>query len=126
MQNRFVPYGWTILTIALLCLPGSYVPGNGLFSIPQADKIAHIVLFGVNVVVWYVYSITINHSTADKYILLKITILTILLGIVMEFVQLYLIPRRSFDGADIVADIVGAVLGALAAVWVVRKLTVSK
>ena len=41
----------------------------------------------------------------------------ITLGIVMEYVQMYFIPNRSFDGYDIVADIVGA---GLAGLWLLR------
>ncbi len=120
LQNRAVSYGWTLLIIVLLCLPGSYVPGDGFFGIPQLDKVAHIILFGVNVIVWYGYSHSGNPGPVNNAILLKITLLTILFGIVMEFVQMYFVPRRSFDGYDIIADIVGALAGA----WMSRRLTV--
>lgn len=34
-------------------------------------------------------------------------------GIIMEFVQKYYIPNRSFDVADIAADTIGSVLGVI-------------
>lgn len=40
-------------------------------------------------------------------------------GIAMEYVQQYLIPNRSFDTGDIIADIIGC----LAGWWLAKKLT---
>ena len=42
-----------------------------------------------------------------------LVVCTLVLGIILEFVQKYFIPGRSFDNYDIVADATGAVLAAL-------------
>ena len=111
LSYKFFPVCWTVFVIILLCLPGSLVPGNGIFSIPNLDKLVHVFLFGTNVMLWgwhfgpFVYS-----TAAMKKVILADVLLTIVLGIGLEYVQLYFIPNRSFSGGDIVADIIGAVL----------------
>jgi VanZ family protein len=118
LSYRIFPLAWTLLIIILLSIPGSYVPGNGLFGIQHFDKVVHIILFGFNVLFWgfYYWSRQLAKLRIKKIVII-ITLLTIILGIAMEYVQLYFIPNRSFDGWDIVADIAGAVI---AAVWMMR------
>jgi len=38
-------------------------------------------------------------------------------GIVMEFIQKYFIPNRSFDIGDIIADAAGSLLGLIYSAW---------
>lgn len=114
-KQIYGPFLWTILTLVLLCLPGDSVPGKSLFKVPHLDKIAHIILFGGLVVSWGLYSFLRNRTSIK--VMLWICAGSIFLGIAMEFVQVNFIPLRSFDGGDIVADIVGSVVGCY---WVVR------
>lgn len=108
------PISWTLLTIALLCLPGSSIPGNGLFSIPHLDKVVHVILFGGIVLFWggyYAFRAQATSGWRKKAILW--TVLSITLGIVLEFVQFNFIPLRSFDRGDIVADAAGSIAASL-------------
>jgi hypothetical protein len=114
---KFFPISWTILIIFLLCLPGSMVPGTGLFGLEGFDKIAHVVLFGGNVLFWGWHFYVAHSSPALRNTYIAVTILTITFGVIMEFVQMYWVPNRSFDGYDIVADAVGAVA---AGIWLMR------
>jgi len=107
------PIGWTLFTIILLCLPGSAIPGNGIFALPGLDKIVHIVLFGGIVWLWASYSYYKLNKDQWKRMLCLLVVCTLVLGIILEFVQKYFIPGRSFDNYDIVADATGAVLAAL-------------
>ena len=50
-----IPLGWTVLTIVLLCLPGSAFPGGGFFNIPHLDKVIHVILFGGVTIFWCLY-----------------------------------------------------------------------
>jgi VanZ family protein len=100
-----------LITIGLLCLPGKVIPGLGLFGIKHLDKLAHIVLFGGFVLLWGLYSWQRKKLRLDwLFLLAGITVLSIILGIVMEFVQVNFVPNRSFDVWDIWADVVGSVL----------------
>ena len=115
---KFFPLSWTLFTILLLCLPGSMVPGTGIFALKNLDKIVHVMLFGMNVLFWgWHYETSPRETRQLKFIFIAATAMTILLGIIMEYVQLYFIPNRSFDGYDILADAVGAVLAGL---WLLR------
>lgn len=118
-STKFLPLSWTILTIALLCLPGSMVPGNGIFAMKNLDKIVHVILFGFNVLFWgWHFAVAEKTGKRLRSLFLAAVVLVILLGVVMEYVQLYFIPNRSFDTWDIVADAVGALL---AGIWLLRS-----
>ena len=112
--RKWVPITWTLLTIVLLCIPGSAFPGGGLFRIPHFDKVVHIVLFGGVVWWWVLYfdSLQANELIPRNKILV-IVCLTVALGIALEFVQLNFIPNRSFDTGDIYANAAGSILAAI-------------
>jgi hypothetical protein len=109
--TRWLPVAWTILTIALLCLPGSSVPSGGFFGkIENFDKLVHMILFGGVTLFWGSYYH--QHEPADPRwfkLTLSVSTATILLGVVLEYVQYYFIPLRSFDKGDILADLAGVV-----------------
>lgn len=94
------------LTVHLLALylPGSPAPG---FDLPGADKVVHILLFAVPVWllgrltgrVWLVAGLFTAHAVAS------------------ELIQHWLIPLRSGDPLDLLADIIGIGL----AVWLLRR-----
>jgi len=103
------------MSLFLLTLPGSSVPSGWFFiHIPQFDKIVHIGMFGMLCILFHFPAFTSPLSARQKlgwYWLISIA--GILYGVVMEFVQRDLVANRSFEGADILADMVGS-LGALA------------
>lgn len=115
--RNILPITWTILTIVLLCLPGSSLPGDSIqfIEIPHFDKIVHVMLFGGIVFFWGAYYGN-KSQVYDKWtrMVVILAILSSALGIVLEYVQLYFIPQRSFDAYDILADTSGAVI---AAIW---------
>jgi len=117
---KLLPVIWTILTIVLLCLPGEDVPVGGdvfflsfLFSLPNFDKFVHVVLFGGITYFWGMHYAFRPGVRDWRKVCILLAGLSIALGIVLEFVQLYCIPDRSFDGFDIVADSGGAIIAAL-------------
>lgn len=112
MFRTFYPAAfWTLLIIVLLCIPGTEFPKISI-GIGFADKIVHIFLFSLLQFFWG-YFIGKHYPERvlriNKYILAG----TILFGIMLEFVQGALIPNRSFEFADIVADSIGALCGYL-------------
>ena len=101
--------GWTLFLILLLSLPGSMLPNESHFSIPQFDKFVHITLFGGFVLLWnfYLSSRPLSTKKLLRWFFL-IFMLGNALGIGMEFAQKYWIPFRDFDTEDIIADMIGA------------------
>ena len=75
------------------------------------DKIAHITLFGGIVFFWGVYWVS-RPGTREGWrkLMILITLLSIVLGVVLEFLQLYYIPGRTFDLVDMLADAIGALM----------------
>ena len=108
----FFPILWT-LVIGFLCfMPGSMLPNEGRFAIPQFDKIVHMSLFGGFAFLWSLY---LSNKVSDTKRLLRFFFLVFVLanayGIGIEFVQQCCIPLRDFDEADIIAEILGAGIG---------------
>ena len=106
---RWVSLGWTLMIAVLLCLPGSVLPKEQGFYIPQFDKIVHITLFGGFVFLWtYYFSTRGLGGRRLVKIFFYIFLLACAYGTGLEFVQKYFIPQRYYDEADIIADMVGA------------------
>lgn len=118
--KQFIPaIAWFVLSLVLLCLPGSTIPKYPWLALVHADKWIHIILFFI---LCFLFSFPIKRSSLTKNEKLKrfvlITLAGIAYGTLMEFVQERWIPSRSFEVLDIVADSTGS---ALALVYSWRK-----
>ncbi|HET9744569.1 MAG TPA: VanZ family protein [Chitinophagaceae bacterium] len=98
--------GWLILITLLLCIPGTRLPKLQWHDRIFLDKWIHIFLFLVLVFLW-----CRAYPVKARKIFLIITIVCILYGVVMELVQQYFIPFRSFDLRDMIANSIGAAAG---------------
>jgi VanZ family protein len=109
LGNIIIPLSWTLLIGILLSLPGSMLPSESGFKIPQFDKIVHISMFGFFVFSWNLYFSSRKIPAAKLLrVFFYIFLLANAYGIGMEYVQKYFIPLRDFDEADIIADMIGA------------------
>ena len=120
---RFVPaIGWFIVSLVLLCLPGSTLPKYPWLAVIHADKWIHTGMFGILcfLFAWPFLSSTLENTQQKKWFLI-ILISGIAYGTIMEFVQKYWIPNRSFELSDIVADSCGCLLGHVYCVWRLDK-----
>ncbi len=107
----YFPIIWTLVILILLCLPGSMLPSEAGFKIPQFDKFVHICLFGGFVFLWNLH-FSKKAGEDEQARLLRLFFFIFILanayGIGMEYVQKDYIPNRDFDLADIIADMIGA------------------
>ena len=109
MGKIYVPLAWTILIQVLFCLPGNTIPGAESFNIPHLDKIAHIVIFTVFVGSWCVYFKNRGLAFSRlKAVFFYVFLAACFNGIIIEYIQKYLVPNRGFDEGDIIADILSA------------------
>ncbi|MGZ5220061.1 MAG: VanZ family protein [Chitinophagaceae bacterium] len=113
-QSRFFlpAIGWVILSTVLMTLPASAFPREKWYTqIPMFDKWVHLGLFGVMAVLlcWGVYKEKKSRKLKQDFI--RMGVICLIYGITMEFVQRFLIPNRSFDIGDIIADGAGAAGG---------------
>ncbi len=102
---------WILLVTILLCTPGSRLPRINWSDKIWLDKWAHVFLFLVLVVLWCRAYLRKATNVNIKKIFTTITLLSILYGVMMEIVQHYFIPFRSFDFGDMLADAIGAIAG---------------
>ncbi len=103
---------WLLLVTTLLCIPGTKFPKIGWGDKIWFDKWIHIFLFMILVILWSkAYSNKKNIQGISRKNFIQIMIIGFFYGIVMELVQKYFIPFRSFDLVDILADGVGCVAG---------------
>ncbi|MDF2381581.1 VanZ family protein [Nostoc ellipsosporum NOK] len=104
---------WFIICTVLLCLPGSAFPESSwLDNIPFFDKWVHVGLFAVMTFLFCRAAMAWGREATKTFITLSL--ISFAFGVLMEFVQHYWIPYRSFDVWDMVADGVGAAVGFLA------------
>jgi VanZ family protein len=109
--TRFIPaIGWFLLSLILLCLPGSSVPSVPWLAAIHVDKLIHITLFCI---LCGLFARPFHKSNQPAKQRKKWFFLIMLGGIVygtaMEFVQKYWVPGRSFEIWDIVSDSTGCI-----------------
>jgi VanZ family protein len=109
LGNIYFPIAWTLFVAFLLCIPGTMLPNESHFAIPNFDKLVHICLFGGFVLSWNVYlsKRNVDPSRLSGWYFL-VFVLGNVFGIGMEFMQKYYIPFRDFSLEDIIADMIGA------------------
>ncbi len=99
------------LAVQLIVLYAPRVPDVGAVAVPGADKLVHAAVFA---------AVTLTGLRAGLSPALVIG-LTALHAPVSELVQHLVLPARSGDPADVLADLAGVALGALAARWLTAR-----
>ncbi|MDP9230720.1 MAG: VanZ family protein [Bacteroidota bacterium] len=113
INTSFLPaIAWFIISTILLCLPGSKLPKIEWLNKIWFDKWVHITMFGIMVILWCraIAKKTLPVSILKKKFLF-LSLVWLVYGIMMEWVQLKFIPNRSFDKGDILADAIGCLVG---------------
>jgi len=115
-RYKAVALSWLILMSILFVLPGSAIPKENWFDRIHVDKLAHIGLFAVLIFLWRSsFDWNIN---SYQFVLL---FLALLYGLLIEFIQLYWVPNRSFDFYDVLSDMIGSIVGLLVWLGVYKK-----
>ncbi|HZI52910.1 MAG TPA: VanZ family protein [Chitinophagaceae bacterium] len=114
-RNRFLipAVAWLITCTIMLTLPASAFPSEKWYmKIPMFDKWAHIGIFCILsfLFCWGIFKSGIFTDSLKRNFV-QIGISCLLYGIVMELIQRYFIPNRSFDTGDVIADGVGSLAG---------------
>lgn len=107
---------WSAIIFILLTIPGSGLPEQDIFNIPNLDKVLHAILFFVFTWLWAKSIHKDKPNINFKKQIIFIAVIATLYGIALEYVQLFV--DRDFDVWDMVAD--GA--GAFACVLFYKKL----
>jgi len=107
---------WLVIMSILFFLPGSAFPSENWLDWIYLDKWVHIGLFAVLIFLW---RSSFDWEVNNYNLLLLFSAL--LYGLMVEFIQRYWIPNRSFDLYDVLSDMTGSVLGLLIWLRVHRK-----
>ena len=102
--------GWVLFIALLTLLPGSAFPGIS-WNFLEIDKLVHITVFAIMVFIGTIAFGKNNRRSSWVNIGLSL-LLAVLYGTSLEYTQA-LIPDRSFDYADLVANYGGCLLGIL-------------
>ncbi len=103
----------TLSTIAFF-IPGQELPKQEWLIDISIDKLVHVGLFAVLVVLWCL-PVLARVERADKRttILLWITLSFLFYGVLIEFIQGNFIEGRTFGVDDMIADGLGCLIGFL-------------
>jgi VanZ family protein len=91
--------------------PGDQIPDNFLWNLPYIDKIIHLGLFFIQGILLLKSSERFGSKTKRQYY--KIILVLIIGTVFAIFVETFqiLIPYRSFDTMDLLANFTGLLLG---------------
>jgi VanZ family protein len=106
---KFLPaIVWFIFTAVLVFLPGSDIPQASWLDFIYFDKYVHVGIFGgitfLFCLPFFKAQISL-HQKIDYFI--RISLAVILWGIIVEVIQRFFVPGRSFDLLDWAADSTG-------------------
>ena len=109
---------WALLILLLCGLPGDKIPELTFLEWLNPDKIAHVILFGVQCFLLLKafekqnFSRVFNINPATLALILSISY-----GCIVEILQEYVFIHRSGDIRDAAANAVGALLG----LWIYKR-----
>jgi len=113
---------WLLIVTLLLSLPGTEFPKISWLNKIWIDKWVHFFMFGILVILWCNAFRGKQKKERFRKIFTRISVLSLMYGVVMELVQHFFISFRSFDLMDIVADGVGCMAGFfLVNRWYIKK-----
>lgn len=102
---------WTAVVVVLSLVPSSNVSLNE-FQIDNVDKAAHFVMYTLFTLFW-----TIGLKRQNIYVGLRrhafkvVVISGFLMSVGIEFLQEYVVPSRSFEALDLIANGIGCIFG---------------
>ena len=102
---------WALIVLFLTLTPGQFFPKVDYWSITSLDKYIHFGIFFIQV--WLLLwgeKRRKDHLAMHNYIIPFM--LGTIFGIAIEYIQI-MVPHRSFDVEDMIANSIGAALGAI-------------
>lgn len=105
---------WSIIVFILLSMPGNDIPKFPFLEQMHFDKIVHLFLFAIFVILFiFGFYKQTNFFYLKKYCHTSAIILGVFYGGLTELLQEYIAINRSADFYDYIADVVGCFIGYL-------------
>ena len=102
---RVLAMVWLVVISVLFFLPGSALPKEDWLNKIYFDKWVHFGFFAVLVFLWRFY------FPANRRYPGILLFLAFIYGLSVEVIQHFFVENRSFDTGDLLADMLGGVLG---------------
>ncbi|NND07194.1 MAG: VanZ family protein [Saprospiraceae bacterium] len=103
---------WLIAILIISILPGRSIPKVGLGFFDHLDKIAHFTVYAI-LSILMAYEIYERRGNLDLRGLVTIWLICFAYGLLLEIVQLMFLSDRSFEFPDIIANIIGSLVGGI-------------
>ncbi len=111
LKNWWLTIVWALIIFGLSIMPGVSLPAMSWMDYLAPDKLAHAIVYGI-----FSY-LVIRAYSSDNQALSKHMILSVLItsgyGVLMELIQGNFFPQRFFEVPDIIANIIGSLIGVL-------------
>lgn len=98
---------WTLVIFVLCATPGKYIPSAGWLDLLSVDKLVHAGIFYVLCTLFFLY--VIQRNKTFNYVVI-FTLLGILYGAALEWMQATFFIDRTADWLDIVANSFGCLI----------------
>jgi VanZ family protein len=96
---------WTGIILYLSLISAQEAKKFNVWDIVGVDKLGHLIFYAVMTLLW---SMALARKNPGKKIIL---FFSISFGVLMEICQLYLFNGRSFEIYDVIANIIGSIIG---------------
>lgn len=113
---------WIIIIFILSSISGNDIPKIPDFKIPHLDKIVHFTMyFTLQFLILTEYYKNYNNKYSFTKILIITTSISIMYGLVMEYLQGYLFTSRTASFYDFIANSAGAIIGTILVIFLSKK-----
>ena len=110
---------WAMAITVISCIPGHELPESKLL---EYDKIGHLTAYAILsflLFIWIGKQYSRNTKVLKLYVVAIIT--GSVLGLILELIQGHLLTGRYFDLMDVIANIMGCIVGAVFASIVIKR-----
>jgi len=108
--RNFVASLWTLLMFIGSLLPKAAIEREKLIDIPNLDKIVHFTMYFGFVLLWN-FAFQQKRKNVSPYYIFAVSIA---FGLIIETLQFWMNLGRNFELYDIIANIIGSILGLIA------------
>lgn len=119
MKSYLPAFIWALVITYLSTQGGLNLP-QSIWDLVAADKFGHAFVYGVLVILFLIG----NNKQGIKQSVINVSLVVIaciLFGILLEFIQLWFYPNRFFETLDIIANIIGCILGYIVYKFIIIK-----
>jgi VanZ family protein len=103
---------WSIIITVLCLLPNSNFETTSTYLPVGFDKIVHVIFFFVLTILLFYGKIKQQESYQYRpFTVVKIIVITSIIGLSIEFMQRYIFIYRTGDLFDFIADMLGVTMG---------------